>query len=110
MQLSQEEYARKRIYNGSSVQIENSVTRVTVRHHSASLVMPNSYPSDGILNQHLTTIEDSYNPYHSILLPTGMGGKLKNPLELYCTFEPIHDWLVVVDLSQFKTKPTKWLV
>ena len=41
MQLSKEEYARKRIHNGSSVQIENSVTRVTVRHHSASLVMPN---------------------------------------------------------------------
>ena len=59
-QLSKEEYARKRIPNGSSVQIENSVTRVTVRHHSASLVMPNSYPRDGICNQHLTTIKDSY--------------------------------------------------
>ena len=62
MQLSKEEYARKRIHNGSSVQIENSVTRVTVRHHSASLVMPNSYPSDGIFNHHLTAIKDSYNP------------------------------------------------
>ena len=60
MQLSKEEYARKRIHNGSSVQIENSVTRVTVRHRSASLVMPNSYPRDGIFNQHLTTIKDSY--------------------------------------------------
>ena len=43
MQLSKEEYARKIIYNGSSVQIENSVTRVTVRHHeacSASLGKP----------------------------------------------------------------------
>ena len=58
MRLSKEEYARKRIPNGSSVQIEN--TRVTVRHHSASLVMPNSYPRDGIFNQHLTTIMDSY--------------------------------------------------
>ena len=55
MQLSKEAYARKRIYNGSLVQIENSVTRVTVRHHSASLVMPNNYPRDGIFNQHLTT-------------------------------------------------------
>ena len=65
MQLSKEEYARKRIHNGFSVYIENSVTRVTVRHHSASLVMPNSYPSDGIFNQHLTTIKDSYSllPY-----------------------------------------------
>ena len=60
MQLSKEEYARKRIHNGSSVQIENSVTRVTVRHHSASFVMPNSYLRDGIFNQRLTTIKDSY--------------------------------------------------
>ena len=60
MQFSKEEYARKRIHNGSSVQIENSVTRATVRHHEASLVMPNSYPRDGIFNQHLTTTKDSY--------------------------------------------------
>ena len=33
---------------------------ITVRHHSARLVMPNSYPRDGIFNQHLTTIKDSY--------------------------------------------------
>ena len=61
MQLSKEEYARKRIHNGYSVQIENFFTRVTVRNHSASLVMPNSYPIDGIFNQHLTSIKDSYN-------------------------------------------------
>ena len=60
MQLSKEEYARKRIHNGSSVQIENSVTRVTVQHHEASLVIPNSFPRDGIFNQHFTTIKDSY--------------------------------------------------
>ena len=60
MQLSMEKYARKRIHNGYSVQIENSVTQVTVRHHSASLVMPNIYPRDGIFNQLLTTIKDSY--------------------------------------------------
>ena len=35
MQLSKEGYARKRIHNGCLVQIENSVTRVTVRYHSA---------------------------------------------------------------------------
>ena len=29
--------------------------------HSGSLMMPNSYPRDGIFNQHLTTIKDSYN-------------------------------------------------
>ena len=33
---------------------------IIVRHHSASLVMPNSYPRDGIFNPHLTTIKDSY--------------------------------------------------
>ena len=61
MQLSKEEYARKRIHNGSSVQIENSVTQVTVWHHSADLVKPNSYPRDRIFSQHLTAIKDSYN-------------------------------------------------
>ena len=69
MQLSKAEYARKRIHNGSSVQTENSVTRVTVRHHSTSLVMPNSYPDDGIFNQHLTTIKDSYNLQLSMSSP-----------------------------------------
>ena len=37
---------------------------ITVRHHSASLVMQNSYPCDGIFNQHLTIIKDSYNKYY----------------------------------------------
>ena len=60
MQLSKKKYARKRIHNGSSVQIENSVTRVTVRHHEARWVMPNSYSRDGIFNRHLTTIKDAY--------------------------------------------------
>ena len=60
MQLAKEEYARKRIHNGSLVQTENSVTRVTVRHHLASLVKLNSYLRDGIFSQHLTTIKDSY--------------------------------------------------
>ena len=48
-----------RIFNGCEVLIENSVTRVTFRHHEACQVMPNSYPSDGILNLHLRTIMDS---------------------------------------------------
>ena len=61
MLLSKEEYTRKRISNGFSLQIENSVTRVTVRHHLASLVMPNGFPRDGIFNQHRKTIKDSYN-------------------------------------------------
>ena len=33
---------------------------ITVRHHEASLMMPNSYPCDRIFNPHLTTIKDSY--------------------------------------------------
>ena len=33
---------------------------ITGRHHWASLVMPNSYPRDGIFNPHLTTTKDSY--------------------------------------------------
>ena len=76
MQLSKEEYARKRIHNGFSMQVENSVTRVTltVRHHSASQVMPNSYPRDGIVNPHLTTINDSYMHIVSVLFFSGNGG------------------------------------
>ena len=35
--------------------------RITVRHHLASLKIPNSYPGDGIFNPHLTTIKGSYN-------------------------------------------------
>ena len=68
MQSSKEEYAIKRIHNGCEVQIENSVTRVTVRHHEASIVMSNSYPRDGIFNQHLAIIEDSYSPNTAKLL------------------------------------------
>ena len=52
---------KKTIPNSCSVRIENSVTRVTVRHRSASLMMPNSYPRDRIFNTHLETIKDSYN-------------------------------------------------
>ena len=59
MQLSKEEYARKRFQKGSLVQIENSVTRVTAQHRM-SLVMPNSYPRDGMFNLRLTPIKDSY--------------------------------------------------
>ena len=33
-----------KIFNGCEVRIENSVTRVTVRHREACRVMPNSYP------------------------------------------------------------------
>ena len=33
---------------------------ITVRHHTASLLMSNSYPCDGIFNPNLTIIKDSY--------------------------------------------------
>ena len=33
---------------------------ITVRHHSARLVMPNSYPRNGIFNPNLMAIKDSY--------------------------------------------------
>ena len=33
---------------------------ITVRRHSASLVMPNSCPRDGIFNPQITTITDPY--------------------------------------------------
>ena len=35
-------HVKARLHNGSSVQIENSVTWVTAQHHMASLVIPNS--------------------------------------------------------------------
>ena len=72
MQLSKEENARKRIHTGSLVQIENSITRVTVWHHKACQAMPNSYPSDGIYSQHLTTINDSCS---EILVEVGVQGE-----------------------------------
>ena len=37
---------------------------ITVRHNSAYLVMPNSYPRDLIFNPHLTTIKESYQLWH----------------------------------------------
>ena len=52
-----------RIVNGCEMRIDNSVTRVTVRHHGACRVMPNSksYLSDGIFNLHRKTIMDSFS-------------------------------------------------
>ena len=81
MQLSKEEYARKRIHNGSSLRIENSITRVTLRHHSASLVMPNSYTLGGIFNPHLTTIKDSY----ILAYPTGISAGLTSAGKCHLT-------------------------
>ena len=52
IQSLKEVCARKGIYNGCS----------------ASLVMPNSYPRDGIFNPHLTTIKDSYSHIPCLVL------------------------------------------
>ena len=57
MHLSKEEYARKRIHNGCLVQIESPSLRITVRHHSESLAMLNSYRCDRIFNPQLTAIK-----------------------------------------------------
>ena len=40
--------------------------RLTALHHSASLVMPNSYPNDRIFNSHLTANKGSYIPTHMV--------------------------------------------
>ena len=42
---------------------------ITVRHHPVSLVMPNSYPRDGIFNPRLTTIKASYRLVYQDVLP-----------------------------------------
>ena len=60
MQLLKEEYARKRIHNGCFVQIESLSLRITVQHHSASLVMLNNYRRERIFNPQLTAITNSY--------------------------------------------------
>ena len=49
-------------------ELKISSLRITVRHHSASLVISNSYPRDGIFNSHRTTIKDSY----MFAYPTGI--------------------------------------
>ena len=41
-----------RIFNDCEVLIWNSVIQVTVRHHEACQMMPNSYPNDRIFNLH----------------------------------------------------------
>ena len=50
-----------RIFNGCEVLIENSVMTVTVWHHKACRVMPNSYLNDGIFNLHRRTITNSFS-------------------------------------------------
>ena len=47
-----------RIFNGCELQIENPVTRVTVRHHERCRTV---IPSDGIFSTHQTTIMCSFS-------------------------------------------------
>ena len=61
MQLSKEEYARKRIHNGCLGQIESPVTQDNCSASLASLAMLNSYRRDRIFNSQITAIKDSYN-------------------------------------------------
>ena len=50
-----------RIYHECEGRIEKSVLLVTVCHHSASLVMPNGDPQDGLFYHTLTRIIDSFS-------------------------------------------------
>ena len=68
---------KKKIHN-SYVQIENSVSRVIVQHHSARLVMPNTYPCDRVFNPLFTTIKDSYSPAFGGSLVTRGCGRFMN--------------------------------
>ena len=60
MQLSKEEYARKRTHNGCLVQIESPVTQdnclASLKPRDAEQL-----PSDRIFNPRLTVIKSSYN-------------------------------------------------
>ena len=61
MQLSKEEYARKRTHNGCLVQTESPVTQ---DNYSASLGKPRDaeqLPSRQNFNPQLTAIKNSYN-------------------------------------------------
>ena len=49
------------IFHGCMVWIENSVTRIIVRHHPASLVMPNNDPSDVFFYPHHTPMIDTFS-------------------------------------------------
>ena len=43
------------------VEVEKNIPRITVCHHSPSLVMPNSDPRNEFFNPTLTLMMDSYN-------------------------------------------------
>ena len=61
MQLSKKSMQEKEPVMVVRFELKIPSLGITVRHHSASLVMPNSYPRDGILNPILTNVKDSYS-------------------------------------------------
>ena len=61
----------KRIYHGCIMWIENPSLGITIRHHSASIVMPISDPRDRFFYQHHTAKKDAYNLTHVVLLSSG---------------------------------------
>ena len=65
--LSKEEYAIKKTVMVVRCELKIPSLWITVRHHSASFVMPNSYHHHGIFNLHLTTIKGSYLLYGKII-------------------------------------------
>ena len=78
---------------------------ITVLHHSASFVMPNSDPRDGIFNLHLTTIKESYNLTHVISPPKeNFHCDVTMTSNLKC---PMSTSLCVVMKSSFKVKHSK---
>ena len=54
---------------------------ITVRHLSASLMMPDSYPRDRIFSLYLTTIKDSYSLMRCQLFALNTGIFVKNKYE-----------------------------
>ena len=87
-----ERYASKRIYQGCEGQTENPSLGITVWHHSASLVMPDSNPQDGYFYLHLAPMIDSYIS-HWRLEPVYKG------MSCCCSYN---------HMSQHMKKPTIW--
>ena len=61
MQLSKDEYTRKKPIMVVWCKLKVPSLRITVRHHSESLAMLNSYRRDRIFNAQFTAIKKSYN-------------------------------------------------
>ena len=90
-----------RMCNGCEVLIENSVTRVTVRHHEACRVMPNGYPSDGILNLHQRTIMDFFFLH---TLPSTIAFRLE-----YVFYQVYAKITTFIDQEKFSTAPLLYI-